>query len=344
MRKMSRRNFLSDSLLFLGSALVLPANLTTNKDSSVSKYKNSSEEYPSYLKLESRGELSTRVKKLYEFYDSCTLCPRDCRVNRTKGQIGKCQASSKVKVSSAHPHFGEEAPLVGQRGSGTIFFSNCGLRCVYCQNYQISIEGEGTEISDQRLAGAMIKIQNMGCHNINLVTPTHYVPNIVCAVQKAIPLGLRIPLVYNTGGYEKLETLQLLDGIIDIYLPDCKYMEPEKAAKYSSEAYNYPHYVKIALKEMHRQVGDLQVNSRGVAVRGLIIRHLVLPNRISGTEKFCKFVAENLSKTTCLNIMRQYRPEYKAVDYPEIARRITRKEYAEAIAWAKEYGLVRLSE
>ncbi|MDH4257832.1 MAG: radical SAM protein [Candidatus Aminicenantes bacterium] len=231
---------------------------------------------------------------------------------------------------------------MGRRGSGTIFFSNCGLRCIYCQNYKISIEGEGIEISDQRLAETMIKVQNIGCHNVNLVTPTHYLPNIISALQKAVSLGLRIPLVYNTSGYERLEILQLLDGIVDIYLPDCKYMDPVQAAKYSSEAFNYPYYAKIALKEIFRQVGDLTVNGQGIAVKGLILRHLILPNKIAGTQKFLKFVAENLSKTTYLNLMRQYRPEHKAFEYPDIARRITRNEYEEALNWAKNYGLNRL--
>jgi putative pyruvate formate lyase activating enzyme len=244
-------------------------------------------------------------------------------------------------VSSAHPHFGEESPLVGKYGSGTIFFSNCGLRCVYCQNYTISIEGEGVEIADRRLADSMISLQKMGCHNINLVTPTHYVPNIVSALEKAIQRGLEIPLVYNTGGYEKLEVLQQLEGIIDIYMPDCKYMDPKHAAMYSDGAFSYPYYVKIALKEMYRQVGDLVVE-KGIARRGLIIRHLVLPNRIAGTEEFLKFVAENLSKTTYLNIMRQYRPEHRANEYPELARQLKRKEYTEALQWAKKYDLFRL--
>jgi putative pyruvate formate lyase activating enzyme len=314
------------------SAAAFPGNLFRNASSS---------EYPSYLKLHRDGTLSQRVAQLQSIYESCHLCPRDCRVNRTKEQTGKCQASAQVKVSSAVAHFGEEAPLVGQFGSGTIFFSNCGLRCVYCQNYSISLEGEGIEISDTRLAETMMKLQKLGCHNINLVTPTHYVPNIVSALQTAIPMGLRIPLVYNTGGYEKLEILQLLENIVDIYMPDCKYMDPAHAAKYSDEAYNYPYYVKIALKEMYRQVGDLQIK-KGIAQRGLIIRHLVLPNKIAGTEEFLKFVSENLSKTTYLNIMRQYRPEYKAFDYPEIARRITSKEYKEALDLAKKYGLNRL--
>jgi len=300
-------------------------------------------DYPSYMKLYQDGTLAERIKQLHSVYENCHLCPRDCRVNRIKGQTGRCQATAEVKVSSAVPHFGEESPLVGRKGSGTIFFSNCGLRCIYCQNYSISIEGEGIEISNRRLAEAMIKLQKLGCHNINLVTPTHYVPNIVSALQTAIAMGLRIPLVYNTSGYEKIEILQLLEGIVDIYMPDCKYMDPAHAAKYSDGAYSYPYYVKIALKEMFRQVGDLQIE-KGIAVRGLIIRHLVLPNRISGTEEFLKFVAENLSKTAYINLMRQYRPEYKAFEYPELARRINSEEYKEALDWARKYGLHRLNK
>lgn len=337
MEKISRRHFFKDTMLLAGSALLFPSALISSKDPSGGQV------YPSYLELEKKGLLSERVEKLYSHYENCTLCPRDCRVNRKEGQTGKCQATAKVKVSSAFPHFGEEAPLVGQKGSGTIFFSNCGLRCIYCQNYEISLEGEGVEISDERLAETMIKVQKMGCHNINLVTPTHYSPSIVHAVQLAIPKGLRIPLVYNTGGYEKPEILKLLDGIVDIYLPDCKYMDPQHAAKYSSEAYNYPHYAKLALKEMHRQVGDLNVDGKGIAVRGLMVRHLILPNRIAGTEEFLKFAAENLSKNTYINLMAQYRPEYKASEYPEISRRIKSSEYAEAKKWAKKYGLNRLA-
>ena len=342
MKKISRRDFLSDSLILMSSGLFLPSRSHSSMIRNFTDTVKNPELYPSYLALEKKGELSKRVKDLFSVYESCHLCPRDCQVNRIQGQTGKCQATSRVKVSSAQAHFGEERPLVGQKGSGTIFFANCNLRCVFCQNYQISIEGEGIEISDQRLAQTMIKIQNVGCHNVNLVTPTHYIPNIVSAVQKAIPLGLRIPLVYNTSSYENPDILKLLDGIVDIYLPDCKYMDSDNAAKYSAESYNYPHYAKLALKEMHRQVGDLEVNSRGIAVRGIIMRHLIMPNRIAGSEKFLKFVAENLSKNTYLNLMRQYRPEYKAFDYPEIARRITRKEYEEVLNWAKKYGLNRL--
>ena len=337
MRKISRRDFLSDSSILLGTAF-----LFRNRKKAILEEEQSADEYPSYINLAKRGKLSERVEKLYSIYENCRLCPRDCRVNRKEGQTGKCRSISKVKVSSAFPHFGEEAPLVGKKGSGTVFFSNCGLRCVYCQNYKISHEGEGVEVTDERLAEMMVKVQELGCHNINLVTPTHYLPNIVNALQKAIPLGLRLPLVYNTSGYEKLETLQLLDGIIDIYLPDCKYTDPEQSAKYSDGAYNYPYYAFIALKEMFRQVGDLMVNKKGIAVKGLIIRHLILPNQIAGTEKFLKFVAEELSKTTYLNIMSQYRPEYKAFEYREISRRIKQSEFEEAIRWARKYGLNRL--
>lgn len=343
MGKISRRNFLRDSLIFASSSFLLSSKYLQSSSKAALDRKET-RKYPSYLELEEKGILSQRIEKLYSNYENCHLCPRDCRVDRTKGETGKCNATSKVKVSSAFPHFGEEKPLVGIKGSGTIFFSNCNLRCVFCQNYKINIEGEGVEISDQRLAEMMIKLQRMGCHNINLVTPSHYVPNIVNALQMAIKKGLHIPLVYNTAPYETLETLQLLDGIIDIYLPDCKFMDPEYAAKYSGETYNYPYYVKIALKEMHRQVGVLKVNGKGIAVRGLMIRHLILPNKIAGTEKFLKFVAENLPKDTYINIMRQYRPEYKAFEYPELSRRIKRSEYTEALRLARKYGLSRLAK
>lgn len=329
---------MNNSLVWASSIFILPFGL----QSAVSKDKDEEKAYPSYLNLYRDGTLAKRAEELKSIYEDCHLCPRDCRVDRTKGQLGKCRASAKVKISSAFPHFGEEAPLVGRRGSGTIFFSNCGLRCIYCQNYTISIKGQGVEVSDKRLAESMIKLQKMGCHNINLVTPTHYVPNIVNALQMAIPMGLKIPLVYNTGGYESLKTLQLIDGIVDIYLPDFKYMDPAMAAKYSSEAYNYPYYAKIAFKEIYRQVGNLKQDKSGIAVKGLMIRHLVLPNRISGAREVLKFVAEEISKDCYINIMRQYRPEYKARDYPEIARPIKNSEYAEALRWAKEFGLTRL--
>jgi len=307
-----------------------------------SRWQSEPKEYPSFLELLKSGELANRVKKLMAYYESCHLCPRDCRVNRLKGETGVCRATARVKISSAFPHFGEERPLVGKGGSGTIFFSNCSLRCIFCQNYTVSIEGEGVEIADEQLAETMLKVQSFGCHNINLVTPTHYVPNIVRAVHIASQRGLRIPLVYNTSGYEKLDVLELLDGIVDIYLPDLKYMRPEFAAKYSSGAYNYPYYAKIAIKEMHRQVGELSLDSQGIARRGVILRHLILPQRISSPEEFVQFVAKELSPGTYVNLMGQYRPEYKASEFPELNRRITRREYQEALAWARQAGLTRL--
>ncbi|MFC2168960.1 radical SAM protein [Acidobacteriota bacterium] len=344
MKNSSRRAFLKESLSEVGAIFLGIEVFSPEKKRIVPEAQNNLKRYPSYLDLYEKGELLQRAERLFSIYENCRLCPRDCRVNRIKNQTGKCQASSKVKISSAFPHFGEERPLVGKLGSGTIFFSNCGLRCVYCQNYEISIEGEGVEISDLRLAESMIKLQKLGCHNINLVTPTHYVPNIVSALVKAIPMGLRIPLVYNTGGYDRIETLQLLKDVIDIYMPDCKYMDPTHSAMYSSDAYNYPHYCQIALKEMYQQTGDLKMSQRLIAKRGLVLRHLVLPNRIAGTEEFLKFVAENLSKTTYLNLMAQYRPEHKAEEYIKIARRLKRSEYEEALRWAKNYGFNRLAK
>jgi len=297
---------------------------------------------PAYEKLEKEGELSRRVERAYSIFEHCELCPRRCGMNRKKGERGFCQAPAQAMVFSAHPHFGEEEPLVGQGGSGTIFFSNCNLRCVFCQNWQISQEGQGWEVSDEEVAEMMIKLQKIGCHNINLVTPTHVMPNILKATQIACRKGLRLPLVYNTSGYERLEILKILDGVVDIYMPDLKYMDDEMAAKYSSGAQDYPEVTQKAILEMHRQVGELFIDHRGIALRGLIIRHLVMPNRVAGTEKFVQWVAENLPKSTYVNIMAQYHPEYKAFDYPEIARRITREEFLEAMDAAKKYGLTNL--
>ena len=340
MDSLSRRLFIQTCLFAAGTGYRIWPSPQRSGGSTGQKPKAQGD--PGYLRLAREGRLSERIDKLAAFYDECHLCPRDCRVNRSAGEKGICQAGAKAKISSAFAHFGEEGPLVGRGGSGTVFFSHCGLRCVYCQNYSISIEGEGVEISDERLAETMIRVQKFGCHNINLVTPTHFVPSIVRALPRAIEMGLRVPLVYNTGGYETLEILGLLDGIIDIYLPDLKYMNSVAAAKYSSGAYNYPFYAKLALKEMHRQVGELKTDGRGIAVRGLILRHLILPNRVSGTEEFIRFVASEISPETYVNLMAQYRPEYQAKDYPDISRRLTRKEHTEALEWAKKYGLSRL--
>jgi len=342
----SRRDFLKRSL-FLGTSfflLAVPAHpLQKNpKIQEKTKAEETKGWIPAYEKLEKAGILGKRVEMAYSIFESCELCPRRCGVNRKKGERGFCQGRYKAMVYSAHPHYGEEESLVGRGGSGTIFFSNCNLRCVFCQNWQISQEGRGQEVSDEQVAQMMLKLQKHGCHNINLVTPTHVMPNILKATQIASQNGLRLPLVYNTSGYERMEILKILDGIVDIYMPDLKYMDGDLAAKYSSGAQDYPEVTQKAIIEMHRQVGELLIDRRGIALRGLIIRHLVMPNRVAGTEKFVKWVAEKLTKSTYVNIMAQYHPEYKAFEYPEIARRITREEFLEAMEAAKRYGLTNL--
>ena len=276
-----------------------------------------------------------------EILRECRLCPRECRVDRLAGQKGKCQVTREVIVSSYGPHFGEEAPLVGGHGSGTIFFAYCNLKCVFCQNYTISQLGEGTEVTSDELAGMMLSLQTQGCHNINLVSPTHVVPHILAALEIAVRKGLSVPLVYNTGGYDSLETLRLLDGIVDIYMPDMKYSDA-RIAEQLSGIKDYPRANQAADKEMHRQVGDLQMDERGVAQRGLLVRHLVLPNRLAGTEEVVRFLSQEVSRDTYLNIMAQYHPCHKAFDLPRLSRRITDKEFNEAIELAHRYGLNRL--
>jgi len=273
----------------------------------------------------------------------CHVCPRHCGVNRLAGESGQCRTTNQAMVSSFGPHFGEEAPLVGRYGSGTIFFTNCNLRCLYCQNYDISQLGEGTTVSSEELAGMMLSLQAKGCHNINLVSPTHVVPFILEALELAASKGLHLPLVYNTGGYDSLETLTLLDGVVDIYMPDMKYSD-EKIGEQLSGIKEYPQINKTAVKEMHRQVGDLQIDELGVAQRGLLVRHLVLPNRLAGTEEVVRFLAREVSTNTYLNIMAQYRPCYKAFDLPQLARPVNRQEYAEAMGLAYQQGLYRLDE
>lgn len=296
---------------------------------------------PAYIQL---GEtaLAERAAALREIYAACRLCPRRCGADRLRGHKGVCGGAARAKISSAHPHFGEERPLVGRGGSGTIFFSNCNLRCVYCQNWEIAHEGRGSLISDASLGRVMVDLQDAGCHNINLVTPTHYLPNIVAAIGHAARRGLRLPIVYNCGGYEPLEIIRMLDGIVDIYLPDYKYTDGDIAAKYSAGASDYPEVAAAAIAEMHRQVGELAVDENGVALRGLIIRHLVLPENAAGTDRFVRFVARELSPSTYVNIMAQYRPAHRALRYPALARRITTSEHRQAIAWARQAGLTTL--
>jgi len=294
-----------------------------------------------YLELYRSGELGERVKKARSLLESCHVCPRHCGVNRLEGETGICHTSSEARVSSYGPHFGEETPLVGRQGSGTIFFTNCNLKCVFCQNYSISQLGEGEKVSKKELAYMMLSLQNQGCHNVNLVSPTHVIPQVLEALEVAVDLGLRLPLVYNSGGYDAMETLSILDGIIDIYMPDMKYSD-EKIAKDLSGIDNYPAVNKSAVKEMHRQVGDLQVDDDGVAQRGLLVRHLVLPNGLAGTKEVVKFLAREISPNTYINIMAQYHPCYEAFSIPNLARQMSAKEFQEAVELAVQSGLSRL--
>ena len=282
-------------------------------------------------------DMQDKIKEAYRLLASCKVCPRSCGVNRLKGEIGFCKAGLKAMVSSFHAHFGEEPPISGRNGSGTIFFTHCSLRCVFCQNHPISQLGEGREVSISELAGMMLKLQNQGCHNINFVTPTHYMPQILEAIAVARKKGLRLPLVYNCGGYESLEALKKLDGVIDIYMPDMKYSRDAVAKKYSF-APDYFEVSKKAVKEMHRQVGDLKVD-KGIAKRGLLIRHLVMPDGLAGSSEIFDFIVKELSPNTYVNIMAQYYTCHKAFKFPEISRRITHREYMETIKLAKDKGL-----
>ncbi len=296
---------------------------------------------PLYLDAYDRGILEERVERAHRVLENCRLCPRNCKVNRLKGEKGVCKTGAQAEVSSYGPHYGEERPLVGRGGSGTIFLTNCNLLCVFCQNYEISHLGEGYQVTPGVMAGMMMDLQKQGCHNINLVTPTHVVPQILSALLIAIPSGLNVPLVYNCSGYEEVETLRLLDGIIDIYMPDFKFWEPEKAKRYC-KAPDYPEKAKGALREMHRQVGELVTDSGGIALRGLLVRHLVMPDNVAGTKEILNFIANEISRNTYVNIMNQYRPCGKAFEFREIARPLSRGEYLAALQWAKEAGLSRL--
>ncbi len=283
-------------------------------------------------------DLKEKIEQALWILKECRLCPRECRVNRLKDEKGECKTGRWAVVSQASPHFGEEPELVGRYGSGTIFFSYCNLHCCFCQNYSISQLGEGKILKSEEIAELMLYLQGVGCHNINLVTPTHIVPQILEALLIARRRGLKIPIVYNSGGYESIETLRLLEGVVDIYMPDAKYSN-DNALKYS-QAPNYWEVNKKALLEMHRQVGDLVIEG-GIAKRGLLIRHLILPNRLAGSFEILKFIAEKLSKNSYVNIMDQYYPSYKAFSYPELSRRITTEEYKEVVDFAKRIGLHR---
>ena len=299
---------------------------------------------PAYLRLLRSGELERRAGEASAHLSSCDLCGWECKVDRRGDKLGPCRTGEKARLSSFGPHHGEENPLRGWRGSGTIFFARCNLRCQYCcQNYDISqIDVVGEDVSPGELAAVILELQERGCHNINLVSPSHVVAQILAAVLVAAQKGLRLPLVYNTGGYDSLTALHLLENVIDIYMPDMKYASAQVGLQYS-KIRDYPQINQAAVKEMHRQVGDLQINEEGLAERGLLVRHLVLPNGLAGSEEILRFIAEEISKNTYVNLMNQYRPAHHALQFPELNRPITSSEYQAALQVAQTVGLNRLN-
>jgi len=296
---------------------------------------------PSYLRLYREGKLKDRIDRVVELMRDCSLCPRECHIDRPSGEYGFCRTGKKARVASLHAHFGEESPLVGRGGSGTIFFMSCNLLCYFCQNYDISHDAGGGEVEPKGLADMMLSLQKRGCHNINFVTPSHVVPQILQGLLSAVERGLNVPLVYNTGGYDKVETLKILEGVFDIYMPDFKFWE----ARWSEKFCRAPDYRKVAtaaIKEMHRQVGDLAIDESGIAEKGLLVRHLVMPNDVASTKEVMTFLADKISEDTYVNVMDQYHPCGKAASDPAINRRLTRKEYVEAVRLTREAGLHRL--
>ncbi|MGC8828265.1 MAG: radical SAM protein [Verrucomicrobiia bacterium] len=302
--------------------------------------------YPSYLALARAGELKLRARKALEILTSCTLCPHRCGINRMEDSAGFCKMGRYAFVASYFPHTGEEDCIKGRRGSGTIFFSGCNLQCVFCQNWDISHYRSGEAADANRLAQIMMELQRLGCHNINLVTPTHVVPQILEALDVAVEMGLRLPIVYNTGGYDSVETLKLLDGVIDIYMPDFKVWDEEIAARLLNSP-DYPEVARNAIKEMHRQVGDLIIDKEGIARRGLLVRHLVMPSNLAGTKQISGWLVKEISRDTYINLMNQYHPDGDVILsrshslYKELARLVTREEYQKAFEEAKKAGLHR---
>ena len=297
---------------------------------------------PAYLALFASGVLEKRVEQAFKHLENCDLCARYCHVNRRKTIRGAgCHTGERAIVHSFNPHHGEEEPLRGRAGSGTIFFSRCNLHCVYCQNWEISQTSLGREVEPKELAEMMCELQEQGCHNLNFVSSSHVVAQILAAVFIAAGRGLRLPLVYNTGGYDSLEALSLLDGVIDIYMPDIKYGNSQAARQYS-HVKDYWERNQAAIREMHRQVGDLVIDERGLARRGLLVRHLVLPGELANSDKVMKFLSEEISKNTYLNLMDKYHPCYQAFQRPPLDRLITQEEYEETLKLAEKYGLCRL--
>ncbi len=297
---------------------------------------------PAYRKMHASRELHERASKSYTLLSNCRLCPRECKVNRLEGETGFCKTGARAMVASYEPHFGEETPLSGIAGSGTIFFSHCNLGCIFCQNYEISHGGAGVKVDSPQLAAMMVSLQKQGCHNINFVTPSHVIPQILDALVLACDRGLTIPLVYNSSGYDRVESLRLLEGVIDIYMPDFKFSKPESAKRFC-KAGNYPDVAKLAINEMFRQVGDLKLDEQGLAVRGLLVRHLVMPGGVDEAEDIFDFLA-GLSSETYLNVMEQYRPCFKAAEYPPLDKPLAHGEFEQARQAAKKRGLHRLEQ
>lgn len=299
---------------------------------------------PAYLAVRRAGGMITRVHRAMSELKMCGACPRDCRVDRTAGELPPCRIGRKARISAAFPHFGEEGCLRGSNGSGTIFFSSCNLHCVFCQNWNISASPAGRELDAAELADVMLHLQEAGCHNINLVTPEHVVPHIVEALAAAVQAGLRLPLVYNTSAYDGLSALRLMDGLVDIYMPDFKFWEPETARRLA-RAEDYPEVARAAIAEMHRQVGVLTIGRDGLARRGLLVRHLVMPGQTQETAAILRWLADEISPDTYVNIMDQYRPEHRVPGnprYADIDRRASAGEVADAVAAARRAGLWRL--
>jgi putative pyruvate formate lyase activating enzyme len=301
---------------------------------------------PAYIRTYETDKhiLEEKVERALGVLEKCEVCPRNCHINRLENRTAVCRTGRYAYVASAFPHFGEEDCLRGWRGSGTIFFSFCNLKCVFCQNFDISWEGNGETLTPKEIARVMIRLQEMGCHNINFVTPEHVVPQVMEAIPPAIEMGLRLPIVYNTSAYDSLHSLEIMEGIVDVYMPDFKFWDRDLSFFYMA-ARDYPDVARAAIKEMHRQVGPLKFDENGLALRGVLVRHLVMPNRVAGTREICRFIANEVSRDTYINIMDQYRPEGRVLRLPEkyerINRSTTRTEYEEALRVAREEGLYR---
>jgi putative pyruvate formate lyase activating enzyme len=320
--------------------------LITRRQRRIFRQRTGTMSHPSYLKLHSDGILAGRIERARKLLEDCTVCPQKCRVNRLAGELGICRIGSRARIASFGPHYGEEAPLVGRHGSGTIFFEGCNLLCAFCQNCDIShIDDRGDAssqaVDSRRLAEIMLDLQEQGCHNINLVTPSHVVPHVLAALPDAIAGGLRIPIVYNCGGYDSIATLRLLEGVVDIYMPDCKFISAAVGERYT-RAKNYPAVMKKAVLEMHRQVGDLEIDREGLAVHGLLVRHLVMPGHLDETRGVLEFLARDVSVNTYINIMDQYRPCHEAFGMPPINRPLSAEEHREAMGMAERLGLRNL--